>query len=62
MRRKINLTRIAVYVVFFGTALVAVGVGCTVISQIAKLTWEEIMVLVGAVIVLSGLGVIWFDN
>ena len=60
MRRKIDL--IAVYAIIFGTALVAVGVGCTVISQIAKLTWEEIMVLVGAVIVLSGLGVIWFDN
>lgn len=60
MRRKKDL--IAVYAVFFGMALIAIGAGCTVIHQITKLTWEEIMVLVGAVIVLSGLGVIWFGN
>lgn len=62
MRRKINLTIIAFYAIFFGMALVAIGAGCTIISQMAELTWEEIMVFVGAVIVLGGLGVIWFDN
>ena len=60
MRRKKDL--IAVYAIFFGMALIAVGAGFTIISQIANLTWEEIMALVGAIIVLIGLGVIWFDN
>lgn len=60
MRRKKDL--IAVYAIFFGMALVAVGAGCTIISQIANLTWEEIMVLVGAVIILIGLYVIWFGS
>lgn len=55
-------TRIAFYAIFFGVALMVVGAGCAIMPQIAKLTWQEITVLVGAVIVLIGIVVIWFDN